>query len=472
MNSSDEEFHHENTDSISKLFKEDYTSLTIKDDAQNRPLWVCHDGRIILEAFSPLLQQAQDFLITISEPVTRPSRIHEFKLTAYSLYAAVSVGMTTDVILEVLDRFSKTKIPQQVYNFIRECTMSYGKAKLVLKQNKYYIESSFPEITRILLHDPVIQAARTVCAINSEPSKSKDVQFDSIIALDNDDDEKDIQEEANFTSSFEIKSQSIEEVRKRCKELDYPLMEEYDFRQDLINANLDIDLSPKTVIRDYQEKCLSKMFGGGSSGGRARSGIIVLPTGAGKTLVGITAACTIKKSTIILCTNALSVEQWANELKNWTSIQEDQIAKFTANSKERFSGDAGIVISTYTMISHTGKRAWDTQKMIEFVNGHEWVYFIFIQGLMILDEVHVVPANVFRRVLTTVAAHTKLGLTATLVREDDKIEDLNFLIGPKLYEANWMDLATRGHIAKVEATEIWCPMTGSFYQEYLAAKSG
>lgn len=95
------------------------------------------------------------------------------------------------------------------------------------------------------------------------------------------------------------------------------------------------------------------MFGGNSDG-RARSGIIVLPTGAGKTLVGITAACTVKKSTIILCTNALSVEQWARELMKWSSIEENKIAKFTANSKEKFYGDAGIVISTYTMISHSG----------------------------------------------------------------------------------------------------------------------
>jgi DNA excision repair protein ERCC-3 len=167
--------------------------------------------------------------------------------------------------------------------------------------------------------------------------------------------------------------------------------------------------------------------------------------------VGITAACTIKKNTLILCTNALSVEQWANELRNWSSIKAGQIAKFTADHKARFKGDAGIVISTYTMIAHTGKRAHETAQMLEFINGVDW-------GLMILDEVHVVPANVFRRVLTTVAAHTKLGLTATLVREDDKIEDLNFLIGPKLYEANWMDLAGKGHIAKVEATEVWCPM--------------
>ena len=80
-----------------------------------------------------------------------------------------------------------------------------------------------------------------------------------------------------------------------------------------------------------------------------------------------------------------------------------------------------------------------------------------------------VPANVFRRVLTTVAAHSKLGLTATLVREDDKIADLNFLIGPKLYEANWLDLSRQGHIATVKCSEVWCPMTSDFYREYLGA---
>lgn len=94
------------------------------------------------------------------------------------------------------------------------------------------------------------------------------------------------------------------------------------------------------------------------------------------------------------------------------------------------------------MIAYSGKRSYDAQKMIDFVRQMEW-------GFMILDEVHVVPANVFRKVLTTVAAHTKLGLTATLVREDDKITDLNFLIGPKLYEANWLDLSKKGHIATV-----------------------
>ena len=91
-----------------------------------------------------------------------------------------------------------------------------------------------------------------------------------------------------------------QEVKKRCCEIDYPMLEEYDFKNDTLNTNLEIDLKPTTMIRPYQEKCLSKMFGNG----RARSGIIVLPCGAGKTLVGITAACTIKKSTLVLCTSA------------------------------------------------------------------------------------------------------------------------------------------------------------------------
>jgi DNA excision repair protein ERCC-3 len=95
------------------------------------------------------------------------------------------------------------------------------------------------------------------------------------------------------------------------------------------------------------------------------------------------------------------------------------------------------------MIANTRERSHHAQKMMDFLTGREW-------GFLLLDEVHVVPANMFRRVITTIAAHAKLGLTATLVREDDKINDLNFLIGPKLYEANWMDLSRQGHIAKVQ----------------------
>lgn len=116
------------------------------------------------------------------------------------------------------------------------------------------------------------------------------------------------------------------------------------------------------------------------------------------------------------------------------------------------------------MIAHSQKRSWEAEKVMEWLKSQEW-------GLMVLDEVHTIPAKMFRRVLTIVNAHCKLGLTATLVREDDKIQDLNFLIGPKLYEANWMELQNKGFLARVQCAEVWCPMSPEFYAEYLRMTS-
>jgi DNA excision repair protein ERCC-3 len=116
------------------------------------------------------------------------------------------------------------------------------------------------------------------------------------------------------------------------------------------------------------------------------------------------------------------------------------------------------------MVSFSGKRAYDAKQLMEFIQSREW-------GFLLLDEVHVVPADMFKKVFTIVKAHSKLGLTATLVREDDKISNLNYLIGPKLYEANWLDLAKNGHIAEVRCAEVWCDMPKEFYKEYLDQNS-
>lgn len=497
-------------DAVSSFFgANDYTYLPMKPDHPTRPLWISpEDGHIFLEGFSPIAEQAQDFLVAISEPVSRPSYIHEYKLTPFSLYAAVSVGLETQDIIDVLNRLSKVPIPKNVIQFIRQCTMSYGKVKLVLKHNHYYVESSDPEILQMMLRDPEIGPHRvltdtadgrnkvnadglmsskaptakgleiagikkkvatkeTASETNTEGAKAADRRQDEIEDLfnvvpldeamrDQDDDDED----SDQVHSFEIRAESVELVKKRCNTLDYPMLEEYDFRNDTVNPDLEIDLKPITVIRPYQEKSLSKMFGNG----RARSGIIVLPCGAGKTLVGITAACTIKKSCLVLCTSGVSVMQWKQQFLQWSNINERQIAVFTSDQKEKFQGDAGIVVSTYSMVANTRNRSHDSQKMMDFLTSREW-------GFLLLDEVHVVPANMFRKVISLVATHAKLGLTATLVREDEKIDDLNFLIGPKLYEANWMDLAQRGHIANVQCAEVWCPMTPEFYREYLTETS-
>lgn len=483
-------------DSVARMFgKSDFSYLRLKPDHASRPLWINpDDGRIILESFSPLAEQAQDFLVTIAEPVSRPNYIHEYRLTTYSLYAAVSVGLQTEDIISGLNRMSKVPVPKSVITFIHNCTVSYGKVKLVLKHNRYYVESSQADILQMLLKDPVIGPLRIESSGSEttqdglvkekapsganfvlpgtkpaqdqqkqqQPKEGEDQEqaskddgnyvenaFQSAVGQDDDD-------EMGTVHSFEISSDSVEIVKKRCQEIDYPMLEEYDFKHDDRNPNLEIDLKPSTQIRPYQEKSLSKMFGNG----RARSGIIVLPCGAGKTLVGITAACTIGKSVIVLCTSSVSVYQWRQQFLQWCTIQPENVAVFTSENKEKFQGDAGLVVSTYSMVANTRNRSHDSQKMMDFLTSREW-------GFIILDEVHVVPAAMFRRVVTTIAAHSKLGLTATLLREDDKIDDLNFLIGPKLYEANWMDLSQKGHIATVQCAEVWCPMTAEFYQEYL-----
>ncbi|KAB8360878.1 hypothetical protein FH972_024612 [Carpinus fangiana] len=476
----------------------DVSTMKLKPDHADRPIWIDPaNHKIILESFSPLVKQAQVFLVAIAEPVSRPTFLHEYKYTEQSLLSAQAIGLQAPDIIKTLETFSKSALPEELKQWILETTKTFGKIKLLLKDNKYYIQSPDRDALQMLLNDSVIGKLRIQGTDLSSKEKAPSmaglvipgtkesgldaklqraqaedptgqarraeddddgVTDEDMMALMRAEDEDDDDEDLEQMHSFQIEQESVEKVKARCLEIKLPITEEYDFRADTINANLSIDLKPAARIRDYQEMALSKMFGNG----RARSGIIVLPCGAGKTLVGITAACTVQKGVVILCTSAMSVEQWKNELLKWTNIDRDDIAVFTADSKGKFKNSTGVIISTYSMISERTKRSHDTQKMLEFLKGREW-------GLTLLDEVHVVPANMFRKVSEGIRTHSKLGLTATLLREDDKISDLNYLIGPKLYEANWMELAEQGHIARVQCAEVWCPMTSEFYTEYLRA---
>ncbi|RCV26863.1 hypothetical protein SETIT_5G279200v2 [Setaria italica] len=417
-----DDFDDDALDADTEVKKRDFTKLELKPDHANRPLWACADGRIFLETFSPLYKQAFDFLIAIAEPVCRPESMHEYNLTPHSLYAAVSVGLETSTIISVL-------------------------MKLVLKKNRYFVESPFPEVLSNLLNDDVISKARispedslgassfTISKTSGQASGHEELLNGMELAAATEDKE---------THSFEIDPSQVENVKQRClpNALNYPMLEEYDFRNDTVNPDLDMELKPQARPRPYQEKSLSKMFGNG----RTRSGIIVLPCGAGKSLVGVSAACRIKKSCLCLATNAVSVDQWAFQFKLWSTIKDDHISR--------------VVVTTYNMVAFGGKRSEDSEKIIEEIRNREW-------GLLLMDEVHVVPAHMFRKVISITKSHCKLGLAATLVREDERITDLNFLIGPKLYEANWLDLVKGGFIANVQCEEVWCPMTKEFFAEYL-----
>ena len=389
-------------------------NLDLKQDYYDRPCYVTCNRKVILEAFSPIAKQAQDFLIAIAEPITRPNRIHEYKITEFSLYAAISVGLETQGILSVLGKLCKTELPSSIVDFIKAKTSAFGKVKLVLKHNQYWIESMHENVISTLLKDPIIQEARADYSADNawitivpdpilplsfarrgvseqeiketldgidlfQDWSSEDIMIDSpralprvsiselrsdldsvfdeniqeeiqvaeddvfgeVITIDQqDEEESDLLGHTGqvndskvplLVNTFQIKKESVASVRKQCSVLDLPLSEEYDFRKDPNTPSLDIDLKASTKLRDYQEEGLSKMF----SSGRGRSGIIVLPCGAGKTLVGVTAACTIKKNCLILCTSNVSVDQWVREFKYWSTVQHDAIGKFTADTKEK-----------------------------------------------------------------------------------------------------------------------------------------
>lgn len=500
-----------NANNINENYRKDQSNDSMHHNQDNRSLFVSKDGHIFLETFGKYYKETTDFLIAIAEPVNRTENIHEYVLTKYSLYAAASMNIKTEEIIQILSNLSKNVLRGEIIEYIIENTKTYGKVKLILKNKRYFIECNDRAIFQQIFNEPEIKNSYKKIVVKKKTNyappmtRTNITSKDLIINLNLDEKasnaanqmetasthfESTIQRDTNVNNElramvknivyegkkdnsnaerdslgenfFEIDPEDLEFIKKRCIEMKYPLLEEYDFKNDNL-PTMDIMPKLKNPARYYQEKALSIMF----SNERARSGIIVLPCGAGKTLVGIMAATTIKRNTIILCNSSVSVGQWYRECMDWSyTNKKENIARFTSKNKDKFwnsETSAGILITTYTMMAFQGNRSNETAVILEKIKKTEW-------GLMILDEVQVVPADMFRKILSAIKSHCKLGLTATLVREDRKIEDLNFLIGPKHYEANWLDLQKEGYLARVRCIEIWCEMTVDFYEDYLQAR--
>ena len=432
-----------------------------------KPLWTSPNGYILFEIFIKTIEEIEDFLITISEPVSRTKMIQEFVLTPYALYAAVTSGMETQDVLKIIAKLSKNLLPKVVYKMIKVCTKFYGKMHLILYKHSYFIYTPDLLLVKSLLKDTEIGNF----TLNLIWQSKKDYRYKKIIKNDlknslNSKRNPNFNRLSNLFHTqiiiwLDSKKNNVEKIRRRCVELDCPLLEEYDFIHDIHVCSIKIDLNPDTRIRKYQEKALSKMF----NKSRARSGVVVLPCGAGKTIVGIAAITIIKKTALIVCNSTVSVEQWRKQFLKWSDINGAKIKSFIAgyfNNFENIISD--IVVTAYSMISFGGQRAKLSASLIGEIKKREW-------GMVILDEVHVVPANVFRKVLGAIKTHCKLGLTATLLREDRKVGDIGFLIGPKLYEANWLDLEKVGYLAMACCAEVCCDMPLDFYERYLTESS-
>ncbi|KEG14923.1 DNA repair helicase and transcription factor protein [Trypanosoma grayi] len=265
----------------------------------------------------------------------------------------------------------------------------------------------------------------------------------------------------------QVQDGRMRNVRERLfKELGVRADLFYDYTQDPTLNVCDLTLAEHVRLRPYQVASLERF----RCGNKAHQGVIVLPCGAGKTLTGIGAATTVKKRTIVMCINVMSVLQWQREFLRWTNLSEEQVT-VCISDKKQMPGD--VFITTYSMLvakravvpdQEQSEDARLTARILASIEEHPW-------GLLLLDEVHTALAHHFQEVLNRVKYKCVIGLSATLLREDDKIGDLRHLVGPKLYEANWLELTRAGFLARVVCAEVQCPLPLPFFAEYLNSQS-
>jgi DNA excision repair protein ERCC-3 len=208
-------------------------------------------------------------------------------------------------------------------------------------------------------------------------------------------------------------------------------------------------------VRDYQRDAADIFYAGGDV--RGGSGVIVLPCGAGKTIVGIAAMALMQRSTLVLTTGITAVKQWHREILERTDLSEDQVAEYTGDSK-----DIGpVTLATYQILTYRPDKSEEFPHF-QLFDQRDW-------GLIIYDEVHLLPAPVFR-VTAHIQARRRLGLTATLVREDGREADVFSLIGPKKYDVPWRELETKGWIAEATCAEVRVAMPDPLRMEYAVAE--
>lgn len=256
---------------------------------------------------------------------------------------------------------------------------------------------------------------------------------------------------------------TIESIKHLASRAGIHIIDEYDFSimHSPEDRPIEFGIKVGNRVRDYQKVAVERIFWDPL---RAHSGILVLPCGAGKTLIGINIMAALKRPTIIFCQSALAVHQWREQILRFTNLYGEDVFRFASAYMKRGQmpkSDVPVIVSTYSMFSTktASNRAAGPRKILEQCRNRCW-------GLMILDEVHGAPADTFREVTNGLKVHTKIGLTATLVREDEKIDDIPYLVGPKLFELDIFTLRMQRHISVVNCHEIQCPMSVAYQALY------
>ena len=362
------------------------------------PLIVQSDKTALLEVDHPDAVDARHDLAVFAELERAPEHIHTYRITKLGLWNARAAGHDADFVLGVLDRYAKFAVPTSVRTDIVETMSRYGR--LVIRR----AEDGGLELTS---DSPAILVEA------GHHRKMADLLGGRI-----------------SETAFRIQDWARGAVKQELLKLGWPAEDLAGYTEGTPHP---IELTENGwKIRDYQKLAVEKFWDGGS-------GVVVLPCGAGKTIVGATAMTVAKTSTLILVTNTVSARQWKAELLKRTSLSEDDIGEYSGSVKEV----KPVTIATYQILTTKRKNEY---AHLALLNAKDW-------GLIVYDEVHLLPAPIFK-MTADLQARRRLGLTATLVREDGKEGDVFSLIGPKRFDAPWKEIEAQGYIAPAACFEV------------------
>ena len=375
----------------------------------NKPLILQSDFSLLLDVHNPLFDEARGRLSAFAELEKSPEHIHTYRMSPLSLWNAASAGLPAESILETLSRYSRFPVPPSVRAYIESTVSKFGKIVLIDGgEGKIEIQIEDERVRREIL------SQKTIIRLIAEENGKLFVPL--------------------LNRGF---------LKQALIDIGYPTED----KAPLVDGEpLELSLRTPTAasgkpfrIRDYQADAVKAFYRPNTPG--TGYGVVVLPCGSGKTVVGIGVLNELQCAALILTTNISAVRQWKEELLDKTTLSADQIGEYSGETKEI----KDITVATYQILTWRGGA------------GEEFPHFsVFMKrnwGLIIYDEVHLLPAPVFR-ITAEIQAMRRLGLTATLIREDGREKDVFSLVGPKRYDVPWKDLEQSGWIASAECVEI------------------
>jgi DNA excision repair protein ERCC-3 len=393
-----------------------------------RPLTVQGDHTILLEVQAEGFTEARDMLALFAELEKSPEYVHTYRITPLSIWNAAAAGLTAERITEFLGQRSRYPVPPNVERDIHENIRRFGLLRLERIEDVLLLTSTDDKLLSGIARDATLKrffeqdgirpgALPVVEALRGEVKQA-------LIRIG-----YPVEDLAGYTSGAELAFG----LRETCRNASGPF-----------------------GLRPYQAEAADVFHAGGTE--RGGSGVVVLPCGAGKTIVGMACMHRLQTQTLILTTNTIAVRQWKTELLDKTTLKPEEIGEYTGDAKEI----RPVTISTYQMLTYRRRQTGEFTHFTIF-SARDW-------GLVVYDEVHLLPAPVFR-VTAEIQARRRLGLTATLVREDGRQDEVFSLIGPKKYDVPWKILERQGWIAAAHCVEVRLPLQSEMDIPYKSATS-